>query len=75
MVSMVLCSNPWIYSGLSLCLFSACPVLPLCAAGVVLWAVVFSLVVLLGAMLVFWKWKVCKKRVLVLRRKREFLKL
>ncbi|XP_066190417.1 tumor necrosis factor receptor superfamily member 8 isoform X1 [Sylvia atricapilla] len=37
--------------------------------GVVLWAVVFSVTVLLGAMLMFWKWKVCKKRVLVLRRK------
>ncbi|KAM3659560.1 tumor necrosis factor receptor superfamily member 8 [Ammospiza maritima maritima] len=37
--------------------------------GVVLWAVVFSLAVLLGAMLMFWKWKVCKKRILVLRRK------
>ncbi|CAN8198588.1 unnamed protein product [Coccothraustes coccothraustes] len=37
--------------------------------GVVLWAVVLSLAVLLGAMLVFWKWKVCKKRILVLRRK------
>ncbi|NWY32982.1 TNR8 factor, partial [Pheucticus melanocephalus] len=43
--------------------------------GVVLWAVVLSLAVLLGAMLVFWKWKVCKKRILVLRRKREFFKL
>ncbi|NWR21927.1 TNR8 factor, partial [Emberiza fucata] len=40
--------------------------------GVVLWAVVLSLAVLLGAMLVFWKWKVCKKRILVLRRKRVF---
>ncbi|XP_038015673.1 tumor necrosis factor receptor superfamily member 8 isoform X1 [Motacilla alba alba] len=37
--------------------------------GVVLWAVVLSVAVLLGAMLVFWKWKVCKKRILVLRRK------
>uniref|UniRef100_A0A8C5IM81 TNF receptor superfamily member 8 n=1 Tax=Junco hyemalis TaxID=40217 RepID=A0A8C5IM81_JUNHY len=41
--------------------------------GVVLWAVVFSLAVLLGAMLVFWKWKVCKKRILILRRKRSDL--
>ncbi|NXA02637.1 TNR8 factor, partial [Nesospiza acunhae] len=40
--------------------------------GVVLWAVVLSLAVLLGAMLVLWKWKVCKKRILVLRRKRVF---
>ncbi|XP_039553519.1 tumor necrosis factor receptor superfamily member 8 isoform X1 [Passer montanus] len=37
--------------------------------GVVLWAVVLSVAVLLGAMLAFWKWKVCKKRILVLRRK------
>ncbi|XP_033375125.1 tumor necrosis factor receptor superfamily member 8 isoform X4 [Parus major] len=37
--------------------------------GVVLWAVVLSVAVLLGAMLIFWKWKVCKKRILVLRRK------
>ncbi|XP_017590518.1 PREDICTED: tumor necrosis factor receptor superfamily member 8 isoform X2 [Corvus brachyrhynchos] len=37
--------------------------------GVVLWAVVLSVTVLLGGMLIFWKWKVCKKRILVLRRK------
>ncbi|XP_014112706.1 PREDICTED: tumor necrosis factor receptor superfamily member 8 [Pseudopodoces humilis] len=37
--------------------------------GVVLWAVVLSVAVLLGGMLIFWKWKVCKKRILVLRRK------
>ncbi|NXO10678.1 TNR8 factor, partial [Oriolus oriolus] len=43
--------------------------------GVVLWAVVLSVTVLLGGMLIFWKWKVCKKRILVLRRKRKFFKL
>nr|XP_031362494.1 tumor necrosis factor receptor superfamily member 8 [Lonchura striata domestica] len=37
--------------------------------GVVLWAVVLSVAVLLGGTLAFWKWKVCKKRILVLRRK------
>lgn len=58
-----------------LCPFSACPVLPLCAVGVMLWAVVLPVTVLLGGMLMFWKWKVCKKRILVLRRKREFFKL
>lgn len=51
------------------------PVLPLCAVGIVLWAVVLSVTVLLGGMLIFWKWKVCKKRILILRRKREFFKL
>ncbi|NWI48662.1 TNR8 factor, partial [Picathartes gymnocephalus] len=40
--------------------------------GVVLWAVVLSVTVLLGGMLIFWKWKVCKKRILVLRRKQCF---
>ncbi|NXT06854.1 TNR8 factor, partial [Prunella fulvescens] len=43
--------------------------------GVVLWAVVLSVAVLLGGMLVLWKWKVCKKRILILRRKREFVEL
>ncbi|NWT55968.1 TNR8 factor, partial [Erythrocercus mccallii] len=43
--------------------------------GAVLWAVVLSVTVLLGGMLIFWKWKVCKKRILVLRSKREFFKL
>ncbi|NXA90450.1 TNR8 factor, partial [Melanocharis versteri] len=43
--------------------------------GLVLWAVVLSVTVLLGGMLIFWKWKVCKKRILVLRRKCEFFKL
>ncbi|NXH50234.1 TNR8 factor, partial [Dicaeum eximium] len=43
--------------------------------GVVLWAVVLSVTVLLGGMLIFWKWKVCKKQILILRRKREFFKL
>ncbi|XP_072773492.1 tumor necrosis factor receptor superfamily member 8 [Taeniopygia guttata] len=37
--------------------------------GAVLWAVVLSVTVLLGGTLVFWKWKVCKKRILILRRK------
>ncbi|NXM05787.1 TNR8 factor, partial [Tyrannus savana] len=32
--------------------------------GVVLWAVVLCVIVLLGAVLFFWKWKVCKKRIL-----------
>ncbi|XP_063273557.1 tumor necrosis factor receptor superfamily member 8-like [Prinia subflava] len=41
--------------------------------GVVLWAVVLSVTVLLGALLILWKWKVCKKRILVLRRKRSDL--
>ncbi|OWK50607.1 Tumor necrosis factor receptor superfamily member 1B [Lonchura striata] len=39
--------------------------------GVVLWAVVLSVAVLLGGTLAFWKWKVCKKRILVLRRKQD----
>ncbi|NXU11524.1 TNR8 factor, partial [Pardalotus punctatus] len=43
--------------------------------GVMLWAVVLSVTVLLGGTLIFWKWKVCKKRILILRRKREFFKL
>ncbi|NWW33858.1 TNR8 factor, partial [Panurus biarmicus] len=43
--------------------------------GAVLGALVLSVTVLLGGMLVFWKWKVCKKRMLVLRRKREFFQL
>ncbi|KAM7030708.1 tumor necrosis factor receptor superfamily member 8 isoform 1-T5 [Acridotheres tristis] len=43
------------------------------AKGVMLWAVVLSVAVLLGATLMFWKWKVCKKRILVLRRKRSDL--
>ncbi|XP_032935527.1 tumor necrosis factor receptor superfamily member 8 isoform X3 [Catharus ustulatus] len=43
------------------------------AKGVVLWAVVLSVTVLLGGTLIFWKWKVCKKRILVLRRKRSDL--
>ncbi|NXR57308.1 TNR8 factor, partial [Rhadina sibilatrix] len=43
--------------------------------GAVLWAVVLPVTVLLGGTLMFWKWKVCKKRILVLRRKREFFKL
>ncbi|XP_056364062.1 tumor necrosis factor receptor superfamily member 8 [Oenanthe melanoleuca] len=37
--------------------------------GVVLWAVLLSVAVLLGGTLVFWKWKVCKKQILILRRK------
>uniref|UniRef100_A0A8D0EUQ0 TNFR-Cys domain-containing protein n=1 Tax=Strix occidentalis caurina TaxID=311401 RepID=A0A8D0EUQ0_STROC len=41
--------------------------------GVVLWGVVLSVIVLLVGMLLFWKWKVCKKRILILKGKREFL--
>ncbi|XP_027738376.1 tumor necrosis factor receptor superfamily member 8 [Empidonax traillii] len=37
--------------------------------GVVLWAVVLCVIVLLGAVLFFWKWKLCKKRILVLKGK------
>ncbi|KFM01927.1 Tumor necrosis factor receptor superfamily member 8, partial [Aptenodytes forsteri] len=43
--------------------------------GLVLWGVVLSVIVLLVGMLLFWKWKVCKKRILILKGKREFLKL
>ncbi|KFP46712.1 Tumor necrosis factor receptor superfamily member 8, partial [Cathartes aura] len=43
--------------------------------GLVLWGVVLSVIVLLMGMLLFWKWKVCKKRILVFKGKREFLKL
>ncbi|NXL41414.1 TNR8 factor, partial [Podilymbus podiceps] len=43
--------------------------------GLVLWGVVLSVIVLLGGTLLFWKWKVCKKRILILKGKREFLKL
>ncbi|KAM6046420.1 tumor necrosis factor receptor superfamily member 8 [Chlamydotis macqueenii] len=37
--------------------------------GLVLWGVVLSLIVLLVGMLLFWKWKVCKKRILILKEK------
>ncbi|NXE17960.1 TNR8 factor, partial [Ardeotis kori] len=43
--------------------------------GLVLWGVVLSVIVLLVGMLLFWKWKVCKKRILILKEKSEFLKL
>ncbi|NXT84738.1 TNR8 factor, partial [Zapornia atra] len=43
--------------------------------GVVLWGVILSAVVLLVGMLLFWKWKVCKKRMFILKGKREFLRL
>ncbi|NXH68091.1 TNR8 factor, partial [Hydrobates tethys] len=43
--------------------------------GLLLWGVVLSVIVLLVGMLLFWKWKVCKKQILILKRKREFLKL
>ncbi|NWI28290.1 TNR8 factor, partial [Sula dactylatra] len=43
--------------------------------GLVLWGVVLSVTVLFVGMLLFWKWKVCKKRILILKGKREFLKL
>ncbi|NXG19602.1 TNR8 factor, partial [Grallaria varia] len=43
--------------------------------GVLLWALVLCGTVLLGVLLFFWKWKVCKRRILVLKGKREFLKL
>ncbi|KFP77753.1 Tumor necrosis factor receptor superfamily member 8, partial [Acanthisitta chloris] len=39
--------------------------------GVVLWAMVLSVAVLLGGMLLLWKWKVCKKQILVLKGKRD----
>ncbi|KFW97363.1 Tumor necrosis factor receptor superfamily member 1B, partial [Phalacrocorax carbo] len=45
------------------------------AGGLVLWGVVLSVTVLLVGTLLFWKWKVCKKRILILKGKREFLKL
>nr|XP_010296415.1 PREDICTED: tumor necrosis factor receptor superfamily member 8 [Balearica regulorum gibbericeps] len=38
-------------------------------AGLVLWGVVLSVVVLLVGMLLFWKWKVCKKRIFILKGK------
>ncbi|KAM6296343.1 tumor necrosis factor receptor superfamily member 8-like [Aegotheles albertisi] len=34
--------------------------------GLLLWGVVFSVIVLLVGMLLFWKWKVCKKQILIL---------
>ncbi|KFQ22743.1 Tumor necrosis factor receptor superfamily member 8, partial [Merops nubicus] len=43
--------------------------------GLVLWGVVVSVIVLLVGMMLFWKWKVCQKRILILKAKREFLKL
>ncbi|NWZ23118.1 TNR8 factor, partial [Asarcornis scutulata] len=39
------------------------------------WGVVLSVMLLLVGMLLFWKWKMCKKRILILKGKREFLKL
>ncbi|NXP06252.1 TNR8 factor, partial [Thinocorus orbignyianus] len=45
------------------------------AGGLVLWGAVLSVMVLLVGMLVFWKRKVCKKRILILKGKREFSKL
>ncbi|NXI42878.1 TNR8 factor, partial [Galbula dea] len=43
--------------------------------GIVLWGVVLSVVVVLVVMLFLWKWKVCKKQILILKAKRECLKL
>ncbi|XP_075577807.1 tumor necrosis factor receptor superfamily member 8 [Pelecanus crispus] len=37
--------------------------------GLVLWGVVLSVIVLLVGTLLFWKWKVCKKRILILKGK------
>ncbi|KAM6241171.1 tumor necrosis factor receptor superfamily member 8 isoform 2-T3 [Porphyrio hochstetteri] len=37
--------------------------------GVVLWGVILSAIVLLVGMLLFWKWKVCKKRMFILKGK------
>ncbi|KAK2526943.1 hypothetical protein Q9966_010764 [Columba livia] len=37
--------------------------------GLVLWGVVLSVIVLLVGMLLFWKWKVCKKQILILKGK------
>uniref|UniRef100_A0A8B9S7S6 TNF receptor superfamily member 8 n=1 Tax=Apteryx owenii TaxID=8824 RepID=A0A8B9S7S6_APTOW len=37
--------------------------------GLVLWGVVLSVIVLLVGMLLFWKWKVCKRRILILKGK------
>ncbi|XP_074970107.1 tumor necrosis factor receptor superfamily member 8 [Phalacrocorax aristotelis] len=39
------------------------------AGGLVLWGVVLSVTVLLVGTLLFWKWKVCKKRILILKGK------
>ncbi|XP_009958224.1 PREDICTED: tumor necrosis factor receptor superfamily member 8 [Leptosomus discolor] len=41
--------------------------------GLVLWGVVLSVIVLLVGMLLFWKWKICKKRILILKGKRSDL--
>ncbi|KFP31763.1 Tumor necrosis factor receptor superfamily member 8, partial [Colius striatus] len=38
-------------------------------AGLALWGVVLSVTMLLMVMLIFWKWKLCKKRILILRGK------
>ncbi|KFZ52981.1 Tumor necrosis factor receptor superfamily member 8, partial [Antrostomus carolinensis] len=43
--------------------------------GLVLWGVILSVIVLHVGMLLFCKLKVCKKRILILKGKREFLKL
>ncbi|NXW48016.1 TNR8 factor, partial [Nyctiprogne leucopyga] len=43
--------------------------------GLVLWCVILSVIVLHVGMLLFCKLKVCKKRILILKGKREFLKL
>ncbi|KFO77283.1 Tumor necrosis factor receptor superfamily member 8, partial [Cuculus canorus] len=43
--------------------------------GLALWAVVLSVITLLVGMLLVWKWKGCKKRILILKGKCEFLKL
>ncbi|NXK06594.1 TNR8 factor, partial [Herpetotheres cachinnans] len=39
--------------------------------GLVLWGLVLSVIVLLVGMLLFWKRKVCKKRILILKGKRD----
>ncbi|XP_009669708.1 tumor necrosis factor receptor superfamily member 8 isoform X2 [Struthio camelus] len=41
--------------------------------GLVLWGVILSVIVLLAGMLLFWKWKVCKRRILILKGKRSDL--
>ncbi|KAM9521621.1 tumor necrosis factor receptor superfamily member 8 isoform 1-T1 [Guaruba guarouba] len=41
--------------------------------GLVLWGVILSVIMLLVGMLSFWKWKICKQQIFILKRKRHNL--
>ncbi|EOB00025.1 Tumor necrosis factor receptor superfamily member 1B, partial [Anas platyrhynchos] len=43
--------------------------------GGLVWGVVLSVMLLLVGMLLFWKWKICKKRIFILKGKCDFLKV